>query len=168
MKIRTEKLRAGIVLISLSLVLAGCGGLVRGQPPLVGVSSLEVGGQAIRTRIDVHNPNGVDMHVDVIEMSMTLGDSDLGRHSARPGVSIHPNGTEDIDFDFPASEGARRQLAELESGRINSIAYSVTGQVRDSGGASEKFSQQGYLYPVPGRPGHFRGAGPKREQSREW
>lgn len=167
MKMRSHKVYAAILLIALSLGLAGCGGgLVRGQPPLVGVSSLELGEQGIRTRVDLHNPNGVEMQVDVIEMSMVLGDADLGRHSARPGVSVHANGTEEISFEFPAEEPARLQLAALESGRINSIAYTVSGQVRDSTGGSEKFSQKGYLYPVPGRPGRFRGAGPKREQPR--
>lgn len=155
-----------ILLLLLSLVLADCGGLVRGQPPLVGLSSLELGGEAIQVRVDVHNPNGVDMRVDTFEMSLLLGEIDLGRHSSRPGIEIHPNGTEGIDFAIPGSEAAQRMLADLESGGVSSVAYTVNGQVRESGGGSERFSQQGYLYPVPGRPGQFRGAGPKREQYR--
>lgn len=161
-------MRATITLITLSLALTACGGLVRGQPPLVGVSSVVLDAQQVRARVDVHNPNSVEMPVDVMELSMTLGDADLGRHSARPGITIHPNGTEEVVFELPVSENARRQLNQLESGQLNSIAYTVSGQVRDSSGGSERYTQQGYLYPVPGRPGHFRGAGPKRDQSRQW
>lgn len=162
-------MRPGYLLILLSLALAACaGGLVRGQPPLVGVSSVVLEQQQIRARVDVHNPNGVEMPVDVMELSMTLAESDLGRHSARPGITIHPNGTEEVVFDIPGDESARRELSQLESGQVSSIAYTVSGQIRDSAGGSERFTQQGYLYPVPGRPGHFRGAGPKRDQSREW
>lgn len=154
-----------ILLICLILALTGCGGgVVRGQPPLVGISTLNLDDQQIRARLDLHNPNGVEMQVDTIEMSMELGDAHLGRHSTRPGLEVHPNGTEEIGMDFPGDEGARNALQKLERGEVNSLPYSVSGVVRDGSGGAEEFSQKGYLYPVPGRPGSFRGAGPQRER----
>lgn len=152
----------------LFLTTAACsGGLVRGEPPLVGVSALELDQQRIRTQVDVYNPNGVEMPVDTVEMSMTLGEDELGNSSQRPALAIHPNGREQVVFDFPAGEAAQQALSELESGAVASLAYSVEGKVSNSAGKSEPFSQQGYLYPVPGRPGQFRGAGPVREQLRD-
>lgn len=158
------------VLLALTIAsLTACGGgLIRGQPPLVGISALQLESQQIRTRIDIHNPNDVDMEIDTIEMSMKISDTDLGLHSTRLGLDIHPNGTEEIGFDFPSDSSARQLLAELEQGEVNSLPYALEGTVRDATGGSEKFSQQGYLYPVPGRPGRFRGAGPQREQPRDW
>jgi LEA14-like dessication related protein len=129
----------------------------------VGIYTLNAESQGIRARVGIHNPNGVEMEVDTIEMSMTLGEVDLGQHSTRVGLNVHPNGTEEVSIDFPAGESASRQLAELEGGGVSSLPYSVTGRIRDSSGGTERFSQEGYLYPVPGRSGQFRGAGPKRE-----
>jgi hypothetical protein len=107
------------------------------------------------------------MEVEIFEMSMTLGEADLGRHSANLGISIHPHGTEEIGFDFPSGPGARQTLAELERGDVNSVSYSVEGRVRTAQGDNEAFTQSGYLYPVPGRPGQFRGAGPQRDRPRD-
>lgn len=143
------------------------GGLVRGQPPLIGISTVKVQQQEIQTRVDIYNPNGVDMEVDTIEMSMILGEIDLGTHSDRLDISVHPNGTEEISFDFPPNVEASQILNELEQGEINSVPYVVSGQILAADGGNEVFSQQGYLYPVPGRSGEFRGAGPQRDQPRE-
>jgi hypothetical protein len=162
------KTTSSTLIAFLYLTITACGGgLVRGQPPLVGISSLNAQQTEINTRVDIYNPNGVDMEVDTFEMSMTLGDSELGLHSEKPGLSIHPNGTEEISFSFPAEATAGQALSELERGEVNSVPYTINGRVLDSGGDSERFSQRGYLYPVPGRPGEFRGAGPQRDQSHE-
>ena len=147
------------------LTLAACGGgQVRGQPPLAGLASLELEAEKLHARLEVHNPNGVEMQVDVIELALTLGDATLERQFSRPDIDVHPNGTEVIRFDIPASGSANTALSELERGERNSLPYSMEGLVRDAAGSSEKFSQDGYLYPVPGRPGSFRGAGAQREQ----
>lgn len=157
-----------VLILSYCLATAACsGGLVRGEPPLVGISTLELDGQAIHTRVNIYNPNSENMPVHMIEMSMILGEIDLGRHSRRLGISVHPNGTEEVGFDFPDNDAASRRLAELERGEVVSLAYLVEGKVSNAEGDSEKFNQAGYLYPVPGRPGQFRGAGPQRDQSRD-
>lgn len=156
---------SNILVLSSCLATAACsGGLVRGEPPLVSISTLALDGQAIHTRVNIYNPNSEDMPVDLIEMSMTVGEIDLGRHSRRLGISVHPNGTEEIGVDFPGNDAAGRRLAELERGDMASLAYLVEGKVSNAEGDSEKFNQAGYLYPVPGRPGQFRGAGPQRDR----
>jgi LEA14-like dessication related protein len=155
-----------LIIVSLAVLIAACGsGLVRGQPPLVSVATLQLNGQQIHTRVNFHNPNDVEMDVSTIQMTMKIGEEDLGRQEARPALKIHPNGTDEVSFDFPGSGPASESLAGLEKGDVRSIQYSVEGRVFDSTGGSEKFSQQGYFYPVPGRPGQFRGAAPQREPS---
>ncbi len=161
------KTKTSLLIICSCLLVAACGGgLVRGQPPLVGMSSLKVQENEVRTRVDVYNPNGVDMMVQEFEMSMTLGDTDLGLHRIEIDLNINPNGTEEVGFPFPGNTAAATTLAELERGEINSVPYTISGRVIDADGDSEKFSQDGYLYPLPGRPGEFRGAGPQRDRNR--
>lgn len=156
---------AGPLLICICLIVTACsGGLVRGQPPMVGLSTINSQPQALNARVAIFNPNGIDMPVASIEMSMTLGDNDLGTHTEQTGITIHPNGTEEIGFSFPADETARNTLADLENKVVNSVPYTVTGRVIASDGSNERFSQEGYLYPIPGRPGEFRGAGPQSER----
>lgn len=156
------------LIICACLLTAACGGgLVRGQPPLVDMSSLQAEPSEIRTRVDIYNPNGVDMVVKELEVSMILGETDLGSLRVEPGITIHPNGTEEIGFSFPSQDAAGQTLEALEGGEINSVPYTIEGQVFDSDGDSERFSQDGYLYPLPGRPGEFRGAGAKRDRSRQ-
>ena len=153
------------LIVCLVTATTACGGgLVRGQPPLVGVSSLEALQSEYQTRVDIYNPNGVDMVLDSIEMSMILGETNLGRHSAPLDLTVHPNGTEEIGFAFPAQSESGRTLAELERREINSVSYTIEGRVVSPDGGSEQFSQDGYLYPIPGRPGAFRGAGPQRDR----
>ncbi|HKJ18484.1 MAG TPA: LEA type 2 family protein [Xanthomonadales bacterium] len=162
------KITNSSILIFACLFMTACGGgLVRGQPPLVGMSSLQSQQTEIQTRVDIYNPNGVDMMVQELEMSMTLGDTDLGSHNIQPGIKIYPNGTEEIGIEFPTMDAVRQTLADLESGDINSVPYTIRGRVFDTDGDSEQFSQDGYLYPLPGRPGEFRGAGPQRDGTRK-
>lgn len=163
------KIVTSIVLGGLCLAVTACsgGGLVRGEPPLVGISSLYLQQNALRTAVNIYNPNDVEMPVDVIEMSMTLGETDLGKHSTRLDITIHPKGTEEVSVDFPAGDSAPEALGNLERGDVNSVSYEVNGQIRDASGGSERFSQRGHFYPVPGRPGQFRGAGPQRERLRD-
>ena len=149
------------------LARAACGGgVVRGQPPLVGISTVSTTGQGLQARVDIHNPNGVDMRVRRFNMAMTIGDARLGRHSDQPGINISPNGIEEIRFDFPPEEAALQTLSRLERGELNGVPYTIEGEVIDDEGETGKFRQQGYLYPVPGRPGQFRGAGPQRDVRR--
>lgn len=159
------KIKNSIWIFCVCLLLNACsGGLVRGQPPLVGISTIASQPQALNARVDIFNPNGIDMMVDSIEMIMTLGDIDLGKHSDQLGISIHPNGTEEIGFSFPADTNAGSTLTALENGEVDSVPYTISGRVIDSDGGSERFSQEGYLYPIPGRPGEFRGAGPQSDR----
>lgn len=161
------KLNQILFIVAGAILLTACGGgLVRGEPPMIGLSSITVQSQTFSAKVDIYNPNGIDMPVDTVEMAMTLGDSDLGTHSEQTGLSIHPNGTEEIIFSFPASESASATLSELESKEINSVPYELTGRVIATDGDSEEFAQEGYLYPIPGRPGQFRGAGPQSDVNR--
>lgn len=158
------KIAISVLSLGLTFLAAACGsGLVRGEPPLVSVSALQLESRQIHIRLNLHNPNGVPMEVDRIQMTLQIGEADLGRQDARPGLSIHPNGTEEVSFQLPTSDEASRELTQLQNGDINSVQYTVKGQVFDNAGKSEKFSQLGYFYPVPGRPGQFRGAAPQRE-----
>ena len=67
MKIPAGKIQLSCILGAFCLTLSACsGGLVRGEPPLVGVSTLHVGQDALQTSVDIYNPNDVEMPVSVI------------------------------------------------------------------------------------------------------
>lgn len=160
------KTTTSFLLVCISLVITACGaGQIRGEPPLVGISSIQSQPTALTARVDINNPNDVDMPIETVEMAMTLGDTDLGTHTEQLGISVSPNGTERIGFTFPANGTAASTLSDLEDKVINSVPYTVSGRVIASDGYDERFSQEGYLYPIPGRPGEFRGAGPQSDRS---
>lgn len=160
------KTKNSFLLVCFSLIITACGaGLIRGEPPLVGISSIKSQSSALSARVDIYNPNDVDMPIETVEMEMTLGDTDLGLHTEQPGLSVNPNGTEEISFTFSASETAGNTLSDLQNKVVNSVPYSISGRVITSDGNKQQFSQEGYLYPIPGRPGEFRGAGPQSDRS---
>ena len=159
--------KTSLFIASAYLLLSACGSSqVRGEPPLIGVSSITSQPDALSVKADFYNPNDVDIEVQTIELAMTIGETDLGTQQSQPGVSLHPNGTEEIVFEFPADETAGQDLADLENKVVNSVPYSVSGRVISIDGYNEVFTQEGYLYPIPGRPGEFRGAGPQSDRRR--
>lgn len=161
------KTKTSFLILSICLMTTACsGGLIRGEPPMVGLATIKLEPRALNARVAIYNPNDVELPVESVEMAMTLGDTDLGTHMAQPDIIIHPNGTEEISFSFPEDETAGATLTELENKEINSAPYKITGRVIAADGDSEKFSQEGYLYPIPGRPGEFRGAGPQSDRPR--
>ena len=149
-----------VVLLALSLVSCGGGG-VRGEPPLVTISGFSSESTGLRARVDIHNPNDVDMEVASISMNMKIDVAELPQSSRSLDFVIHPHGTEQVEMTFQPDNATREALEDLQGGG-RGFAYSARGEVRTRQGDGESFEHDGYFYPVPGRPGEFRGAGTQR------
>lgn len=162
------KITNRFMLLILGLAVSACGGgLVKGEPPLISVSSLSLENGTIRTAVNVYNPNEVEMDLTAITLSLKLDTTDLGRQRRPMDLTIGPRGTEEVRIDLPPNEAAERLLEGLRRGDLLSLPYAMEGTVETVREGSDRFQHQGHLYPVPGRPGWFRGAGPQREKPKE-
>lgn len=149
-----------LVLLPICLaIFSACGSQkVKGRPPFVSIASLSIQDQSQETRFDVYNINEVEMVIDSVEVTVRVGDSELASHKGPLKLSIDPNTTEDITVSQRPEEHARQMLAELETGVVASLPFSLKGRVHTRDDGYLEFEQEGHLYPVPGRPGQFRSA----------
>jgi len=47
-------------------------------------------------------------------------------------------------------------LNSLQNGEVQSLPYTLKGSVSSIDDGSLHFEHEGHIYPLPGRPGHFR------------
>lgn len=151
-----------VLIVLLALTVSSCGGGgVRGEPPLVTISGFSIENNGLRARVDIHNPNDVDLEVASISMTLKIDVAELPQSRQSLDFVIHPHGTEQVEVTFQP-DNATREALENPQGGGRGFTYSARGEVRDRQGGSESFEHDGYFYPVPGRPGEFRGAGTQR------
>jgi LEA14-like dessication related protein len=155
--------------IVLTVLLTGCGGtrLIKGESPLVSISSLSLDGDALSTNFDIRNPNGVEMGIKRVEVGVTIQDIAQKPADQPFTLSIDPNSVEHIRVSSNAAPETQALLNQLEKGNIVSLSYELEGRVHTLNEGIERFSHEGHLYPVPGRPGYFRAAGantPREDQ----
>ena len=155
--------------LAITSLLTACGGthLVKGESPLVSISSLTLDGDTLSTNFDIRNPNGVRMSIERVEVGISITDNSLDRANTPFDISIDPNSVEHIQVASKVGNATMDLFGQLEDGDILSLAYELDGVVHTLNEGIEHFSHEGHLYPVPGRPGYFRGAGantPREDQ----
>jgi hypothetical protein len=84
--------------------------------------------------------------------------ADLTRYNSEFKLSIDSNSTEEITVEQLPDEFTRELLVSVESGDLISLPFKLEGSVDTLTDGTLKFKNKGHLYPVPGRPGHFRSA----------
>ncbi len=147
-----------LTLASLLLCTACATGKIKGNPPFVGISSMTMTNQALAASFDVRNINEVEMVIDSVEITISVKGSEFSRYAGPYSLSLDPNTTEAINLDNLPPENAREQLADLQSGKIASLPVNLHGRVHTAADGYLDFKHEGYLYPVPGKPGQFRSA----------
>jgi hypothetical protein len=155
-----------LLLLSLLLCAACAPNKIKGNPPFVGISSLTMKEQTLGASFDVRNINEVEMVIDSVEISIRVKGSDFTRYSGAYSLTLDPNTTEEIRLDELPGELARGQLADLASGKIASLPFSLEGRVHTAEDGYLEFKHEGYLYPVPGKPGQFRSATSRTREER--
>jgi len=147
-----------LMLVSLVLCIACAPNKIKGNPPFVAISSVMMTDKALAASFDVRNINEVPMTIDAVDINISTKGSEFTSYSGAYNLSLDPNTTEAITLDNLPGDKARGQLADLQSGKIASLSFSLQGRVHTVEDGYLDFKHEGYLYTVPGKPGQFRSA----------
>ena len=148
----------GLWLILLAVVLsAACGTkLIRGASPMVRMTELSHQDNNITLQLSMRNLNGVALNILNIDFSLTVDDKELFAYQGPVDTNIVANGTETWSVEVVESETSRELLYSLQNGDIKSLPYALKGSITTTDDGILRFEHEGHIYPLPGRPGHFR------------
>ena len=149
-------------LLLLLLIAAGtfsCGPqIIKGRPPFISISGMSLIDDKLSADFDIRNENDLPMTIDMIDITVKVNDTELARENRDFDLSIGANSTEEIHVEELPDEFTRSLLDSLGSGEVKSLAFDLKGKVHTLEDSYLSFAHKGYLYPVPGKPGHFRSA----------
>jgi LEA14-like dessication related protein len=152
-----RKITAWILATLCGLLLASCSSrAIRGESPFVQVNGMKLQEQNLTLDLGLRNVNSEAIFIEHIEFSVTLDETSLAVYNAASQASVTANGTENIRFELAATPGGIDLLNELERGDHSNLEYTLEGVLQDNEGHQMKVRRRGHIYPVPGRPGHFR------------
>lgn len=156
-KIDSKKyLKFALVLLVL-LLCAACGPkLIRGQPPLVRMNELSHKDGVIKLELRMRNVNGLLLEVQNINFTMTMDEGESLTYKGPVNTNIIANGAETWSMQVDENQVLRELFDSLESGDVISVPYTLEGSVSTLNEGTLRFEHEGHIYPLPGRPGHFR------------
>lgn len=143
--------------IVLAAICAACGNkLIRGEAPIVQINELSQSGDEVSIHLSLRNLNGVALDVRGIDFRLSAEDDVLYAFQGPATTNIAANGTETLTVKLANNTTSRQLLERLQNGEIKSLPYSLEGTVGTAAEGDLRFQHEGHMYPVPGRPGHFR------------
>ena len=112
----------------------------------------------ISLQVTMRNLNGVDLDIKSIDFRLTVNENEdnLLVYNGPVDTNIVANGTETWSVEVEESEFSRELLDSLETGEIKSLPYALKGSVISKDDGTLRFEYEGHIYPLPGKPGHFR------------
>lgn len=146
----------GLLLLTVMLCSACGAKLIRGASPMVRMTELSHQDNRIALQLSIRNLNGVPLDIRNINFSLTMNDDERFNHTGPAGINIPANGTETWSVEIEESGTTRELLDTLQNGDLNSLPYLLKGSITTNGDGTLRFEQEGHIYPLPGRPGHFR------------
>ena len=141
------------------LLCTACGAnIVRGASPIVRMTELSHQDNKLSLQVSMRNLNGVDLDIQTIDFRLTVNDQEdeLFVYNRPADTNIVANGTESWTVEVEESEASRELLNSLENGDIKSLPYALKGSVISKDEGKLRFEYEGHIYPLPGKPGHFR------------
>jgi hypothetical protein len=154
------KTNLGLSLLLLAVLLCtACGTkIIKGASPMVRMTELSHQDNNINLQVTMRNLNGVDLDIKSIDFRLTVNDNedDLFVYNGPVDTNIVANGTETWSVEVEESETSRELLDSLENGEIKSLPYALKGSVNSKDDGTLRFEYEGHIYPLPGKPGHFR------------
>lgn len=151
---KSAKLLLLMLLISLC---TACGPhKVKGKAPVVSMSSMTIQGENLAATFNIRNINDVPLDIEQIRINIRVQEAELTRHVESMALSIDPNTTEEFAVSKLPDEFARDVLATLENQDVENLPFFLEGEMRTQQDGNVPFRYEGYLYPVPGRPGQYR------------
>ena len=147
------------VLLATVLAVTACGPqVIKGRPPFISISSMSLSGDTLSADFDISNQNGVPMTISMIDITVTVNEVTLARENRDFQLTIDANSTEEVHVEELPNEFTQNLLASLASGEVKSLPFDLKGRVLTAEDGYLSYEQRGHLYPVPGKPGHFRSA----------
>lgn len=153
-----DKRLLGLTLLALVITFtAACGNkLVKGASPMVRLTELSHQNGEVTLQISIRNLNGVEMEMLGADLSLSVDSGELFSYRGPINIKIAANGTESWSVEAEESDRGRELLDKLEKGEVKSLPYSLTGSITSREDGLLRFEYEGHIYPLPGRPGHFR------------
>lgn len=146
----------GLVLLAI-LLSAACGAkVIRGESPMVRMNELSHQDNHITLQLSMRNLNGVPLDIESINLKLTVDDNDLFIYNGPAKTNIVANGTETWSVEIEESQSSREMLDTLQNGEVKSLPYLLKGSIISKDDGTLRFEHEGHIYPLPGRPGHFR------------
>jgi hypothetical protein len=96
------------------------------------------------------------MAIDAVDIAIRVRGKDFSRYDSALQLVVGPNATEKVRAELPLTEYAGDLLTSLEKGDQASLPFLLDGSVHTRDDGFLRFSYDGHIYPVPGRPGQFR------------
>lgn len=142
-----------------AFTIAGCGSnVIKGRPPFISISGMSLVEGELSAVFDISNHNGVPMSITSIDITVTVRDAEITRYNKSFELVIDTNSTEEVSVDKMPEDFTRTLLVSLDRGELNSLPFDLKGRVNTIEDGFLNFENTGYLYPVPGKPGHYRSA----------
>ena len=153
-----DKKYLGFVLVMLTVVLCtACGTkLMRGASPMIRISELSHQDNNISLQLSMRNLNDVPLDILNIDFRVSTNDDELFAYDGPVDTNIIANGTDTWSVDIVENETSRELLDSLQNGDVKSLPYSLKGKITTVDDGTLRFEHEGHIYPLPGRPGHFR------------
>ena len=123
---------------------------------MVRLSELSHQDDAISVQLNIRNLNDDPLDLTGIDFKLVAEETELLVYKGPAEANIAPNGTETWSIQLAESEAGRTLLDSLQSGEVKSLPYTLNGVISTVDTGSLRFEHEGHLYPLPGRPGHFR------------
>jgi len=152
-----RKFSVAMLAIAALMLATACGTkIIRGAAPIVRMTDLSHTGDTITLQLSMRNLNGVLLDIQTIDFSLSVEDTELFTYKGPAETNIIANGTETWAVEVEESQSSKQLLDKLQAGDIKSLPYSLEGSITAVDEGKLRFSYEGHIYPVPGRPGHFR------------
>jgi LEA14-like dessication related protein len=146
-----------LLLLLTAVCCFSCGPqVIKGRSPFISISGMSLADDTLSVEFYVRNQNGVPMTIDSVNISVTANGVELARKNSRFDLIVGANSAEHVSVDKVADKESLALLESLESGEVNSLPFDLKGKVHTLEDGDLTFEQKGHLYPVPGKPGHFR------------
>lgn len=154
----TKHLAVSLLIIAVFLCTACGTQIIRGASPIVRMTELSHQDNNIILQLNMRNLNGVDLDIQSIDFSLSVNDTkdELFVYSGPVDTNIVANGTETWTVEAIESTASRELLDSLEKGEIKSLPYVLKGSIISVADGKLRFEYEGHIYPLPGKPGHFR------------
>lgn len=145
-----------LVLTALMLTTACGTKVVRGAAPIVRMNELSHAENTISLQLSMRNLNGVELDIKLIDFSLSVEGDEFFAYNGKAETNITANGIETWTIEVEESPSSKQLLDKLQAGEIKSLPYSLKGSLTAVDEDKLRFSHEGHIYPVPGKPGHFR------------